>query len=305
MGNGEDVIVPFQANIKADLGSYDYNKYRINSDSIKTRYTRSANENLDGKHIVFSALDRIYIKDLPYGTPRILIPQRLAQFQPVYSPDGNWIAYVTWCDTTGGSVWRISAAGGKPQQLTKIPGQYQRPCWSLDGKLIAVVMGEAKLGDRDDPGIGELQVIQLENGVSKIIADSIPLWNNLSFSANGRRIIYTPNLRQNGDNPQIVQIVSKDIISNDIQIIATGTIPEATIVPFYWQKIISPDGRYIVYSADEDLYLVPLSKLINPIVISDGSKHFPVIRFAEGVDPFWEKEGKELQWNYCNKFFKN
>ncbi len=190
--SGTDNIIPFTANVKSDLGPLSYHTFSVKQDSVKIRYARSAHESPDDKQLVFSELHTLYIMDLPNGKPRVLAPQPLAQFQPVYSPDGRWIAYVTWCDTAGGALWRVPTTGGQPEQLTHIQGQYQRPAWSPDGTLLAVVRGAPKLGDRDDPGIGQLTLIPVNGGPTHVIDDSVPLWNHLAFSGDGRRIIYTP-----------------------------------------------------------------------------------------------------------------
>ncbi len=115
---GTDRIIPFVANVKSDLGPYVYNTFRVSHVSVKVKYTRSANASTDGKHVVFSALDKLYVMDIPNGKAHTLVSQSISQFQPVYSPDGKWIAYVSWSDTEGGFLWRVPASGGQPEQLT-------------------------------------------------------------------------------------------------------------------------------------------------------------------------------------------
>ncbi|HWB94089.1 MAG TPA: amidohydrolase family protein [Puia sp.] len=296
--DGNDAIIPFTANVKADLGPLGYHTFPVTDDSVKVRYTRSAHVSPDGKHLVFSALDRLYLMDLPNGKPHIFAPQPIAQFQPVYSPDGRWIAYVSWCDTSGGALWRVSTAGGRPEKLSRLPGEYQRPAWSPDGTQLAVVRGAPKLGDRDDPGIGQLTLVPVNGEPICVVDDSVPLWNHLSFAPDGERIFYTPKDRRSR-HPLVPQLVSRKLDGSDLQVMALGAR-----LTYYQDKALSPDGRYIVYSADEDLYLIPTCSLTDPLVISDESKQLPVFRFAEGVDPHWEQGGKVLAWTYANNFFR-
>ena len=57
--------------------------------------------------------------DLPSGTPQRLAAERRmsARFQPTWSPDGEYIAYVTWNDIDGGTVSRMRGDGsGKPER---------------------------------------------------------------------------------------------------------------------------------------------------------------------------------------------
>jgi Tol biopolymer transport system component len=296
---GDNRVIPFIAEVKSDAGPFDYNTYRVFYDSIKVRYTRSANASPDDKHLVFSAIGKIYIMDLPDGKPHALAPQSVAQFQPVYSPDCQWIAYVSWCDTAGGYLWRVPAAGGRPKQLTQIAGQYQRLAWSPDGTSIVVVRATPKLRDRDFEEGGQLEIIPVNGGPERIIDDSIPLLNQLAFSLDGHRVIYTPKESWDQKVPLIPQLVSRDVEGNDLQVIAVGTD-----LTYSLQKVISPDGRYVVYSADEDLYLMPICDLMRPIVLSKDSQRLSVIKFAVGVDPYWEKGGKVLAWSYANHFYR-
>jgi Tol biopolymer transport system component len=317
--DGTDNIIPFSCDVKADLGPLDYNTFRVHHDVVKIKYARSASESPDGKHLVFSALNRIYIKDLPDGEPRVLAPQPFNQYQPCWSPDSKWIAYVSWCDTSGGQLWQVASSGGAPVQITKTFGEYQRPVWSPDGKAIAVVKGGpsyvdsnklklnatgrgvSALGDRDDPGIGQVQLVSVNSEQVRSIADSVPLWNQLTFSFDGSRIIYEPKLHF--DKKVVPYLVSKNIRYSDLQVLAVtanrGVFPSSVL-----QQSISPDGRYIVYSSGEDLYLIAAGKGAMPTLIYDDSKKLPIIRFAKGIDPHWEHGGKELCWTYGNQFYE-
>ncbi len=299
---GSDRVIPFRARIRSDLGPFDYNIFRVGHDSLRVRYTRSANTSPDGKYVVFTALDKLYVMALPNGKAYPLAPQSINQFQPVYSPDGKWIAYTSWNDTAGGFLWRVPSSGGLPEQLTTIPGQYQRPAWSPDGTLIAVVRGDPKLGNRDDWGRGQLEIIPVNGGPKRVIDEGIPLWNQLDFTSDGSRVIYSPNhdLRYSKEPSEFKDLlVSNGVKGGDLREVAISKGFDFCLE----QKRFSPDGRYMVYLDDEDLYLVPLCRLIEPQVVFDESQNLSVIRFATGVDPYWEKGGKVLSWSYGNRFY--
>lgn len=300
---GKDYVIPFIAKVNLDMGPLNYNTYHISYDSSSIRYTRSAELRSDGRQIVFSALNQIYLKDLPNGKVRILSRQPFNQSQPTYSRDGKWITYVTWCDSIGGAVWKVPSEGGVPEKISKSPGNYQRPCWSPDGSMIAVIHAEPNLNDRDDTGEGQLELLHTDHLQATVIDKNVPLWNHLSFSADGKRIIYEPKYLV--DWPRMwenlhPELVSNNLLGNDLKIIAEGASKANT--NFYQQRILSPDGHYFVYTRGEDLILVPKYDLMIPARIYD-MHNIGAIRFARGIDPRWGEDGTTIHYSYGNRFY--
>ena len=79
--------------------------------------------------------------------------ERSGEFQPAWSPDGQYIAYVTWNDVDGGTVSRMRADGtGRPDKLTSKPAYYEKPAYSIDGRRIVVGRGPRNMrqGSRED-----------------------------------------------------------------------------------------------------------------------------------------------------------
>ncbi len=294
--NEKDEIIPFKANVKSDLGAYNYNQYKVESDSSTAKYIRYTSGRKDGKQLLFTALGQIYVMDLPGGKPRRLAPQPFGQFQPAYSPDGKWVAYVSWCDTSGGFLWKVPAEGGRPTQLTFTAGQYQDPVWMPDSKGLVVIKGENKLGSRDFAGTGSILMLSEDGKVLRDFHDTVPLTNRLAFSEDGTALFYQP----------IYKRVKSSIPLLNIRNLRDGmerTVIEGDAPVWLQQRSISPDGRYLVYSQCEDLYLVPLVHRPVPTTIY-GSGSPSAIRFAAGIDVGWDKDGKELHWNYGGKFFR-
>jgi len=297
---GDNRIIPFKASVKVDLGPYVHNNFPVALDSFSIKFARSASASPDGKHLVFSALGQIYIMDLPNGKPHLLAPQPFGQFQPSWSPDGRWLAYVSWCDTVGGFVWMVAAKDSQPKKMTDIPAQYQRPTWSPDGLSVAVLKGEPPLGGRDYEGRGQIILLSPKDSASTLVDDSIPLINNiLTFSADGKNIYYTRKDRsRSGSTVFPPDLVAKNLQTNVMSIVATNSG-----VAHSAQKSVSPNGHYLVYSLDEDLYLVPLPWVGNEIPLFKNGNWLG-IRFATGVDPVWMEGGKILGWTYGNKFYE-
>ena len=300
---GADDTIPFRAHVSADLGPLDYHTFRVTNDSFRVAYTRSANSSPDGRHLVFSALNRIYTMELPNGKPKELINQDAGQFHPIYSPDGEWIAFVTWSDIEGGFLWRVPANGGKPQKLTPVQGFYQHPVWSPDGKFLAVIRQDPdKFKDRALIPLGDLLIVPATGGPSRKITDSLPGDNELSFSQDGKHLIFMQDSRHvdRYERP-VPQLYSISIEERKEQILAVSDTK--TLYSKLEQVSISPNGRYISFRLRDDLYLVPTTGLDAPLLIMDYQHHVPVYRIARGaVDPHWEKGGEVISWSFGNQF---
>src|SRR5690606_22271749 len=107
--SGVSTPIPFTAAVQTELGPLNHHTFRVTNDPLAVRYIRSAQRSPDGTTLLFGALSRLYTQRLPRGRPRVLVEQAAGQFHPTYSPDGRWVAYVTWSDTAGGQLWRVRA----------------------------------------------------------------------------------------------------------------------------------------------------------------------------------------------------
>lgn len=300
---GKNDIIPFTANIKVDMGALDYHAFRVDLDSFDIRYIRSASKSPDGKHVVFSALNRVYNMDLPTGKPRVLINQNFNQFQPTYSPDGKWVCYVSWNDNEGGQVWRVPSGGGTPEQLTMVPGLYQHPSWSPDGKNIVVIHCKNELGTSGNRKDGQIEIISIDNKSVKVISSKIPFFNRPLFSKSGEKIIFTQNRdRYPGSKPNEPWplVVSKSIKDNSEAVLAHAN--HGDFISPFGTTLMSPDGSCLVFVYNEDLYLSPMANIGGVQNIFDDKSPIQLIRFAIGaIDPVWEQGGKVLSWLDGNK----
>lgn len=135
VATGKETAIPFTAEVDQMIGELVRFDYPINDSVLTVRQIRGARPSPDGKRLVFSALDRLYAMDLPSGTPKRLTTSTDGEHAPVWSPDGKYIAYVSW-NEDGGDIWRVPAAGGRPEKLTTQTAYYDDIMYSPNGSRI-------------------------------------------------------------------------------------------------------------------------------------------------------------------------
>ncbi len=144
--------IPFTVNAEVAVGPEVKFEYPIeDTPTFTARQIRDAVPSPDGRKLAFTALDQLYVMDLPNGTPRRLTNRQVGEYYPTWSPDGASIAYVTWDDNQG-HIMRVRAVGGTPRQLTQVSAYYQQTAWSPDGNRIVAVRSDARnLQESIDP----------------------------------------------------------------------------------------------------------------------------------------------------------
>src|SRR5438876_331178 len=261
----------------------------------------------DGRRLAFSALDKLYVMDLPGGAPRRLTSDSVHEQVPTWSPDGQWIAYVTWTDG-GGYVERVRAdarGGGKAQRLTPEPAFYDHPVWSPDGQRIVVIKGPRgpRISEQTGPGY-ELAWLPAAGGpttrVTPIAGGGRP-----HFSRDPSRIyLYEAN--------EGLVSMRYDGTDRRVHIKVTGftlNIPDAQ--PFPADEIlIAPDSGRVLATASNYVYLVtlPLVGATPPAInVSDTSAApFPVHRLTRVGGDFigWASDGRTVHWSIGRSFFR-
>ena len=82
--------------------------------------------------------DKIWLIPSKGGKPKELTFGTGEDEQPIYSPDGKWIAF----ESNRGiaeqrHIWLVPASGGEPHRLTNLDGIEGEPQWSQDSKSLA------------------------------------------------------------------------------------------------------------------------------------------------------------------------
>ena len=150
------VKIPFTVNAEVAVAPEVRFDYPIeDTPAFTVRQIRNPVSSPDGKRIAFTALDKLYVADVPGGQPKLVGSGETNAYYPAWSPDGQSLAYVTW-DGNEGHLMRVNVASGQAQRLTQVSAFYQTPAWSPDGKRIVMVRADARnLKNQIDPFIGD------------------------------------------------------------------------------------------------------------------------------------------------------
>ncbi|MDX6710423.1 MAG: hypothetical protein QOH96_1439 [Blastocatellia bacterium] len=316
-------VIPFTAKVSMDVGPRSYFEYRVDQEPVRARLIRWPSLSPDGRKLVFSSLSKLYIMDMPSGKPRRLTESSDGEFYPVWSPDGNSIAYVTWT-VKGGGIMKVSPEGGTPKQLTTDTAYYSELAWSPDGSKIVYVAGthrdqlyadlhaemqasvyqeaEGEVTGDNPTGILDLRWIPSEGGESKLIGPAQG-GRNPHFSNDPSRIYLTSN--------EGLASVGMDGFDRKVQVKLSGTMTDSTPprpVPASNLRI-SPDGTRVFADVQNKHFLATIPAVKQTLEISVAGKapsSLPYKKMSpEGGDYLqWTPDGKSVTWSWGNKFYR-
>jgi Tol biopolymer transport system component len=200
----------------------------------------------DGKTIVFELLGDIYTLPIDGGQAKLIDGGMAFDSQPRFSPDGNWIAFIS--DREGSeNLFIMHPDGSDQKQVSKDPNnEFASPNWAPDGRYIFVSKTNFGIGPR------EIWMYHVNGGTGIQITKSKPTpstrpQDRLSdmgvvASPDGRYLYYTERRGVFGYNAMFPQwaIKRKDRKTGDEDVIITQ--PESAMRP-----LLSPDGRTVVY----------------------------------------------------------
>lgn len=308
IATGRSRIVPFNAHVSMEIGPLlDYPE-RIDDGPVRARIIQNPSTSPDGKRLAFSAFAHIYLMDLPDGKPRQLTNTAGGENQPVWSPDGRWIAFITWTDQ-GGDVWKIRADGsGIPQRLTRESAFYKDLAWTPDGSKLVVLRVPTKVQLKDQRNVAvneavsdqDLVWLPAAGGETKVVMPAGGLMRP-QFTSESDRIYY-----QLGQELMSVRFDGSDR-KNHLRV--TGAGAGARDIGPAAEMRVSPDGRWLIvffHMIRSHAYLVPISEGTTPASIDVTAEKTPAKMFGEtGVDYLaWANGGKTITWAAGHSFFQ-
>ncbi|MDY8134561.1 amidohydrolase family protein [Aquimarina sp. 2201CG5-10] len=327
--------IPFQVDVKLDLGPQLAFKYPIkDTENALVTQIRDAKPSPDGSKLVFTALNRLYIQELPNGTPKRLTKNNFTEAQPTWSPDGKFVVFTTW-KRGGGHLYKINIDGRpNPVQLTKESGIYTQPAWSYSSDRIVFHRGAAQTyDDAIDPFSGRTQ-----EDLVWISSNGGPI--NMIDKAKGRQYphftkvddrIYLNHfekglisIRWDGSDQKehlkltgITTYGSQDVfgVGHD-HANQTAALPaseegwrDKSKASKASEIRISPDAKTALALINNDIYTVTIPRYGKTPTISlakaEGAA-FPAMKLTimGGEFPFWSSDSKKVHWSLGASHFR-
>jgi Tol biopolymer transport system component len=334
--------IPFTVEAEVAVGPAVAFSYPIeDTPTFTVKQIRDPAPSPDGRRVAFTALDRLYVADLPDGTPRRLTTQEVGEYYPVWSPDGTSIAYTTWADD-GGHIMRVPAAGGTPTQLTRVAAFYQQTAWSPDGRRIVAMRAAARdIKEAVDPFVfnglgaefvwvpatgGEVTVIGPTGGRSRPHftqdPDRIYTYGLAPADPNAgpgaATVVALSSMRWDGTDlkPHVQVTWRLPLVPTAYELSRTsdlvmpreyGREPTIPRVPAD-VVLMAPRGDQALAVVNNDFYVVTVPRTGGAVptifVTVPDSAAMPVRKLSDigGEFPAWGADGRRVHWSIGNAF---
>ena len=316
-------LIPFEVEETLAMGPELKFNYPISDDPyFNVTQLRDAKVSPDQKHIVFTALNRLYLMSFKNNKPMRMTSFEHTEAMPVWSPDGSKIAFVTWDDSKGGALYMMDVKKKKPIKISAENGVYSAPAWNTNNQIV-VFKGDVqqfKDADASRPFRATADLVWFTAAAeqnAQFITDGSD-YSNPHFVANSNRLFLNHDgelVSMRLDGTDLQKHIKIDGITvygssyNENHLLAdTPTAPKKT--PSKASEIYkAPKGDYALAKINNDLYVVTV-----PLVGKDGvtvnvkdadKASFPAMKLTEfgGEFPSWGAEGNLVFWTLGNTLF--
>ncbi|MEX2467921.1 MAG: amidohydrolase family protein [Gemmatimonadota bacterium] len=310
VASGAVETVPFTAPVRRTVSEQARARFELTDGPLEVRFPRWHTASPGGDRLLFQAVGRLWVMDLPDGTPHRLTPDDFEplEYSGAWSPDGAWIAFTSWDDEARGHVWRVRVGSvdglgteAELERVTDESGEYLNPVWSPDGGSLVVTRGSgASARGRtwaNNPWY-ELVALPLDGSAPTVLARASTRHDG-GAQAGGRRQIVRASFGPEGRvfYPQEAPPDSSSRGTAFVSVRPDGTDRRVHLMfPFADEAAASPDGGWVAYAEGLNVYVAPMTGLAPDDAPRVIDKRVPTDRVRRitlegGLYPRWTEEG--------------
>ncbi len=259
-----------------------------------TKMLRWVRVSPQGDRVAYQTLGKIWVRDLPGGTPRRLTKQSdHFEFYPTWSRDGKSIAYTTWDDIKLGSVRVAAARGSEGRVVTPKPGHYHEPVFSPDGSTIVYrTSGDGFLRSAEWSRAQGLYWIPAAGGAPHLI---LKRGFAPQFGAANDRVYFAESAGADDDERSLSSI---DLTGANERKHAKGV--------YFTEVHVSPDDKWVAFAEKFNAYLTPLVASGLGEDVGPSASAVPVKRLSRDASENlqWSGDGQRLYWSLGPELFQ-
>ena len=303
IATGNAAAIDFSVTANLDVGPDLTSPYRVaDSDSFTATIIHDPVRTND--RIIASVLGRLYAGS--GDDVNRLTPESMHAFKPVLSPDGRWLAFVSWSAPHGGHIYRMRSSGGKPERLTDVAAFYTDLVFSPDGETLFALRGNAFIRNQTFSEFGGLDTplsmvrLPADGGTTTTIMET-----------NGARF---PHFGPQTDRLYLYDdkgLFSVQLDGTDRREVLTVTGPRgnrATEDPPQAKRVtISPDGRHAVALVNDQVWIMALAPAgSKPPTVDVRSPSLPAKQLTHTGADFlgWSSDSERVWWAIGHDYFE-
>jgi len=238
----------------------------------------------NGKQVVYQALGKLWIRDLPNGTPHRLTKQSdHDEYYPSWSRDGKWIVYTTWDDEKLGTIRVVASTGGDGRVVNDKPGQFIDPAFSPDAsRIVYQTTSDGFLRPAIYSKDSGIYVVPTAGGKATLVTKK---GASPAFGATNDRIFFMTFEDEGKRAFRSIDISGAD----ERQHLISG---------FATEFALSPDEKWVAFREKFNAYIAPFVRTGKSIEIAPDMKSIPVAKVSKDASEYlhWSGDGTRLYW---------
>ncbi|HUG27037.1 MAG TPA: hypothetical protein VMK53_01975, partial [Gemmatimonadales bacterium] len=288
---GAPTEIPFTATVKQTLTEAVRFRQEVAPDQFDVKMLRFVAVSPDQRRVVYTALGKLYVRDLPTGTPRrVTTGGSEREVFPSWSPDGRSIIYATWDTDSLGAIRVVGIDGRGARRITTELGHYITPRFSPDGQQVVYrrTGGDGLRGNTHGREQG-VYLVAAAGGTPRLVSRG---GNNPSFNAAGDRLFLQ------GQEGSRAALYSVDLHGGDRRVHVTAE-HGSEFAP-------SPDGRYVAWVERFNAYVAPLPMTGAAVALGPSASEVTVRRVSRdaGNAVHWSADSQRLYWSLGPELFQ-